>query len=93
MIWRLVIINSTVVKSKAGSMKMFKTFAQSIQRWKFILLTYRDYGSRLNRSVDVENALAECAAGKRPMLTRDECRQLALKLGVSQVSKPLKPKV
>ncbi len=52
------------------------------RRWKYLLLTFRDYTSRLNRCVDVENVLLACAAGKRPPPTPDECRALALKLGV-----------
>ena len=41
-----------------------------------------EYAKELNRRVDVENVLAMVAAGKREMLTREECRQLAKKLGV-----------
>lgn len=44
---------------------------------------HKEYASALNRRVDVENVLAQVAAGKRDMLTRDECRELAIKLGVS----------
>lgn len=51
-------------------------------RLRYRLATFRDYGSRLNRSVDVENALWAVASGKRDPLTPDECRNLALKLGV-----------
>lgn len=51
-------------------------------RWKYVVLTYRDYHNRLNRSVDVEIALWSVASGKRGPLTPDECRKLALKLGV-----------
>lgn len=47
-----------------------------------MVLTHRDYHNRLNRSVDVENALWSVASGKRGPLTPDECRKLALKLGV-----------
>ena len=42
----------------------------------------RGFGDHLNRRVEVENVLLACAAGKRPMLTREECRALAFKLGV-----------
>lgn len=51
-------------------------------RWKYVVLTYRDYAARLNRSVEVESVLLACAAGKRDMLSKEECRQLAYKLGV-----------
>lgn len=44
---------------------------------------HKEYASALNRRVDVENALAMVAAGKRDLLTREECRELAIKLGVS----------
>jgi hypothetical protein len=37
----------------------------------------------LNRRVEVEQILLDVARGKRPMLTQDECRQLAYLLGVS----------
>lgn len=47
--------------------------------WKLRFL--RSYAKSLNRRVDVENVLADVAAGKRPLLTREECRELALKLG------------
>lgn len=36
----------------------------------------------LNRRVTVEQVLFDVAAGKRPPLTPDECRELALKLGI-----------
>ena len=39
-------------------------------------------GDDLNRRVEVENVLLNVAAGKRPMLTKDECRKLAYKLGI-----------
>ena len=51
-------------------------------RWKYTILTYRDYHNRLNRIADVESTLWLVVAGKRGPLTCDECRQLALKLGV-----------
>jgi hypothetical protein len=55
---------------------------QWLTRLRFRLATFHDYGNRLNRSVDVENALMQVATGKRDLLTPDECRKLALKLGV-----------
>ena len=56
-------------------------------KWKFLrlkyrVLTFRDHGARLNRSVEVEQALYDCAKGRREALTRDECALLAAKLGV-----------
>jgi hypothetical protein len=53
----------------------------TVIRWLYALRTIRSYASRLNRCVEVENVLFAVAAGKRPMLTRDECRALAMKLG------------
>jgi len=53
-------------------------------RWKYVIHTHKDYAARLNRSVEVEQALLDCASGKRPVLSRDECRQLAVKLGVPE---------
>ncbi len=50
-------------------------------RWKYVILTLNDYTARLNRSVEVETVLFNCAAGKREMLSRQECRELAVKLG------------
>jgi hypothetical protein len=47
-------------------------------RWRII----RNHGDELNRRVTVENVLLAVAAGKRPMLTQEECRQLAYKLGM-----------
>lgn len=51
-------------------------------RWEYVILTHKDYAARLNRSVEVEQALMDCASGKRPALSKDEYRQLAVKLGV-----------
>lgn len=53
-------------------------------RLLYRLRTFRDYGNRLNRSVDVESALLSVATGKRDPLSPDECRALAIKLGVPQ---------
>lgn len=47
-------------------------------RWRII----RNHGEALNRRVDVENVLLAVANGKREMLTQDECRTLAYKLGM-----------
>lgn len=52
---------------------------------------HKEYASALNRRVDVENALAWVAAGKRDLLTRDECKELAIKLGVSPAAPTTKP--
>lgn len=47
-------------------------------RWRIV----RHHGDELNRRVEVENVLLNVASGKRPMLSKDECRQLAYRLGV-----------
>jgi len=52
-----------------------------LQRLYWKLRYLRTAARGLNRRVDVENVLFSVAAGKRPMLTRDECRALAVKLG------------
>lgn len=49
-----------------------------IAKWR----TFKDHADSLNRRAEVETVLWNVAAGKRPMLTQDECRKLALKLGV-----------
>ena len=41
-----------------------------------------EYAKELNRRVDVENVLAMVGAGKRDLLSREECKSLAKKLGV-----------
>lgn len=43
---------------------------------------WRDSADALNRRVEVENTLLLAAAGRRPLLTREECRAMALRLGV-----------
>lgn len=50
-------------------------------RWYYKLKTVRNHARMLNRSVEVQNVLLQCAAGKRAPLTRQECRELAMKLG------------
>lgn len=57
---------------------------RKLTRWRFVLLTFHDYAARLNRAVQVEATLLDCANGKRPPLTPDECQQLAVKLGVPE---------
>jgi len=52
-----------------------------VKRWWYIFVSFRYYAKSLNRRVEVENVLLNVSAGKRPMLTKEECRELALKLG------------
>jgi hypothetical protein len=42
---------------------------------------WRNLDAMINRRVAVEVVLFDVANGKRALLTRDECRVLALKLG------------
>ena len=42
----------------------------------------RLYEKSLNRRAEVEEVLFEVARRKRDLLTREECRELAIKLGV-----------
>jgi len=59
-------------------------------RVKFLeeqLLTLQNiFTSRINRSVEVENALMSFAVGKREALTQEECLVFARKLGMSDPS-------
>lgn len=56
---------------------------------------HKEFAASLNRRVAVEEALLEVGMGRVPMLTRDECLELAFKLGVpdemSKKPKKLKP--
>lgn len=47
-------------------------------RWRLI----RHHGDELNRRAEVEQILLDVYHEKRPLLTPDECRKLAYKLGV-----------
>lgn len=51
-------------------------------RWKYVILTYKDYYKFLNRAVDVANTLNMVSLGQREPLSPDECRDLARKLTV-----------
>lgn len=54
----------------------------ALQRWCFALRSIRTHAAQMSARVDVENTLLDVAAGKRPMLSREECRAMAMKLGV-----------
>jgi hypothetical protein len=41
----------------------------------------KDHASRLNRCAAIEQELIDIANGKRDLPTREECRELALRLG------------
>lgn len=52
-----------------------------LRRWYWKYRFLRTAAKNLNKRVEVENVLLNVAAGKRPALTQDECRELAYKLG------------
>ena len=54
---------------------------RSLQRLKYRILTFRDYGKVLNRCATVEQLLLDVANGKKPEPNRDTCRAWAQKLG------------
>jgi hypothetical protein len=53
-----------------------------IRRLVYLWKIFRDTGSELNRRVDVENRLWAAYSGKKPLPDREECKRLALKLGI-----------
>lgn len=63
-------------------MRTIRRAISAVQRFKWTLISFRNYGARLNRAVAVEEELIRVANGKRGLLTPDECRDLAIKLGV-----------
>lgn len=60
---------------------LLQQIVRRVRCWYWNLRFLRNAAKSLNRRVDVENVLFAVAAGKRPLLTRDECRDLAYKLG------------
>lgn len=53
----------------------------ALHRWCYALLNVRNFVDHLGRRVVVENILASVAAGKRPLLQPQDCRELARYLG------------
>ena len=53
-----------------------------LRRFKALCRMWKNYGADMNRRVTVENRLWAAAAGSKPPPTADECRELAIKLGV-----------
>lgn len=49
-------------------------------RWYYALRSYGNLAQRIGRCVTVEAVLLDVANGKRPALTKQECRELAFKL-------------
>ena len=58
-----------------------KKLLLKLRRLKYVVLTYKDYYKKINRSVTVENTLWEVVARKRGLLSKEECEELARKLG------------
>lgn len=50
------------------------------RRWWYAIRSVRNLALRLGRCVVVEATLLDVANGKREMLTKQECRELAFKL-------------
>lgn len=53
-----------------------------LHRWYYFWRTIPNYAAHLNRRVEVENILFAVAAGKRAAPSPQECRELAIHLGV-----------
>jgi hypothetical protein len=51
------------------------------KRWYYTLRSIRSHCAQLNRRAEVEQVLFNVANGKRPTLSPEECRALAMKLG------------
>ena len=51
-----------------------------LRRWYYAIRSVRNLALRLGRCVVVEAVLLDVANGKREMLTKQECRELAFKL-------------
>lgn len=53
-----------------------------LDRFRLRLAERLGFGDRLNDRSRVESWLHDCANGKRPLPTREECREWAVILGV-----------
>lgn len=53
-----------------------------LRRLRYRIAKFRGFGQELQRRGAVEAELFDMAAGKKPLPTADDCRRLALKLGV-----------
>jgi hypothetical protein len=67
-----------------GAATFFTHWKDNLDRLRFRIQTFKDYGSRLTRSAEVENVLINVAVKKRGPLTSEECMKLAQKLGIPQ---------
>jgi len=55
-----------------------------IRRLKYKIIFLYHYAKSLNRRVEVEQYLLNCANGKTPLPDHDKCKELALKLGTPE---------
>lgn len=69
-------------------MKLFQTIQRWRDQWRFL----RHAGRMLNRRVEVEQELFDCAHGKRPLPDAAQCRQWALRLGTPDTLQSTTPK-
>lgn len=53
----------------------------TLQLWKYRFLKIWHSAKALNRRVEVEQYLLDCANGKRSLPDNKKCRELALRLG------------
>lgn len=54
-----------------------------LRRLKYRILTFRDYGKKLNACATVEQYLLDCYHGKRELPDREKCLYLSQVLGKS----------
>lgn len=77
-----MIVDRQIIRERERRLRPHKGPFLRIRRWWWLVTVWPEISDEaLNRRVDVENVLFNVAAGKRPMLTPEECRALALKLG------------
>ena len=53
-----------------------------LRRLHYRVERFKSYGAEINRRAAVEAELFDMAAGKKPLPGADDCRRLAIKLGV-----------
>lgn len=63
-----------------------KSMINRLTRLYFLCITFKDYYKMLNRNVAVQEVLYDVVSGKRGALSTDECKELAIKLGVPEFS-------
>lgn len=52
----------------------------ALQRYVFAAKNFRNYARSLSRRASVEAELLDVANGKKPLLSREDCRKLAMRL-------------